>query len=132
MKILNILVPVALLAVGVGCRSGKTQTVSRTTTTTQRISQTTESQQNAPPTVVQEEPKSSAPQQFTVNNLTYTIETIPNPTLTPTSREGDDAKHVYSSNIIAVYVHTNNNPTVKAINATETAAPTNNSEPQNK
>ena len=131
MKTLNILVLVALLVVGVGCRSSETHTVSRTSTT-QRITQTTESQQNAPPTVVQEESKPSATQQFTVNNLTYTIQTIPNPTLTPTSREVDDTKHVYSSNIIAVYVHTNNNVTVNSIDATATPEPPNNSQPQNK
>jgi hypothetical protein len=130
MKILNILISVALLMVGVGCRSSETHTAS--TTTTRRISQTTESQQNAPPTVVQEEPKPAAPQQFTVNNLTYTIETIPNPTLTPTSREGDDTQHVYSSNIIAVRVHTNNNVTVNSIDAAATPASASNSQPQNK
>jgi len=132
MKTLKILVPVALLVVGVGCRSSETHTMSRTSTTTQQITQAAESQQNAPPAIAQEEPKPSTVEEFTVNNLTYTIKTIPNSRLTPTSREGDDTKHVYSSNIIAVYVHTNNNPTVNSINATEMPVPANNSQPQNK
>src|SRR5689334_12406339 len=124
MKILNILVPMALLVVGVGCRSSETHSVSRTTTT-QPVSQTADSQQNAPPNVVQQEPKPMSVQEFTVNNITYTVKTIPNPTLTPTSREGDGTKHVYSSNIIAVYVRTNDNLTVNSIDATEIPAPAN-------
>ena len=37
--------------------------------------------------------------------VTYTVEMIPNPRLSATSREGDDSGAVYSSNIVAVYVH---------------------------
>jgi hypothetical protein len=38
---------------------------------------------------------------------TYTVELIPTPRLTPTSREGDKSNVVYSSNIVAVYLNTN-------------------------
>jgi hypothetical protein len=37
--------------------------------------------------------------------VTYTVELIPNPRLSATSREGDKPGEVYSSNIVAVYVH---------------------------
>lgn len=37
---------------------------------------------------------------------TYTVELIPTPRLTPTSREGDKSNVVYSSNIVAVYLDT--------------------------
>ncbi len=37
----------------------------------------------------------------------YTIELIPNPQLTATSREGDNRTVVYSKNIVAVYLRTN-------------------------
>ena len=39
------------------------------------------------------------------SEVTYTVEIIPNPHLSATSREGDKSGEVYSSNIIAVYVH---------------------------
>jgi len=74
-------------------------------------------QENAPPAIAPEELKPTNVQQFTTDKATYTVETIPNPRLTPTSREGDKADHVYSSNIIAVYVHTNNGVTVNATNS---------------
>ena len=38
-------------------------------------------------------------------DVTYTVEMIPNPRLSATSREGDKSGEVYSSNIVAVYVH---------------------------
>ncbi len=37
----------------------------------------------------------------------YTVDLIPNPQLTPTSREGDNRPIIYSSNIVAVYLRTN-------------------------
>lgn len=39
------------------------------------------------------------------SDVTYTVEMIPNPRLSATSREGDDSGAIYSSNIVAVYVH---------------------------
>ena len=36
-----------------------------------------------------------------------TVELIPNPQLTPTSREGDRSNVVYSDNIVAVYLNSN-------------------------
>jgi hypothetical protein len=39
------------------------------------------------------------------SQVTYTVEIIPNPRLSATSREGDKPGEVYSSNIVAVYVH---------------------------
>jgi hypothetical protein len=40
-----------------------------------------------------------------VPQVTYTVESIPAPHLSATSREGDKPGPVYSSNIIAVYAH---------------------------
>jgi hypothetical protein len=49
---------------------------------------------------------------------TYTVEILPAPRpLTPTSREGDKSRVVYSSNIAAVYLNTN------GVNASLTNAP---------
>jgi hypothetical protein len=39
------------------------------------------------------------------SQVTYTVEIIPNPRLSATSREGDKSGEVYSSNIVAVYIH---------------------------
>jgi hypothetical protein len=49
------------------------------------------------------------------SQVTYTVEMIPNPRLSATSREGDTPGAVYSSNIVAVYVH---NPTNNSAGAT--------------
>jgi hypothetical protein len=125
MKILYLLIPAAAIAIGAGCQSGGTRTISRTTTTTQTV-QTTAPQQNAPPAVVQQEPKPGIVQQFTTDKATYTVETIPNTRLTPTSREGDNADRVFSSNIIAIYVHTNNGATMNSTNATAIPTPADN------
>jgi hypothetical protein len=43
------------------------------------------------------------------SQVTYTVEMIPNPRLSATSREGDKPSDVYSSNIVAVYVHNSTN-----------------------
>jgi PBP1b-binding outer membrane lipoprotein LpoB len=115
MKILNLLIPVIVFTGG--CQSEQPRTASPTSTTTQ-TAQATAPQQNAPPAVVQQEPQPTSVQQVTTGNATYTIETIPNTRLTPTSREGDKADRVYSSNIIAVYVHTNTGVTMNSTNAT--------------
>jgi len=130
MKILNFLIPAVLVAFGAGCQSEPTRTASHTTTTTHTVV-TTAPQQNAPPAVVQQEPQPTNIQQFTTDKATYTVETIPNTRLTPTSREGDNADHIYSSNIIAVYVHTNNAATVNSTNATVVPTPANNPQPEN-
>ena len=126
MKKSFLLIPVALVTLAVGCQSEQPRTISRTSTTTQTV-QTTAPQQNAPPAVVQQEPQPSNVQQFTTDKATYTVETIPNTRLTPTSREGDKADHIYSSNIIAVYVHTNA-VTVNSTNSTAVPAPVENPE----
>lgn len=47
----------------------------------------------------------------------YTVETIPNPRLSPTSREGDKQTEVYSSNIIAVHVYPRNGGMIRATNS---------------
>jgi len=39
------------------------------------------------------------------SQVTYTVEIIPNSRLSATSREGDKPGEVYSSNIVAVYIH---------------------------
>lgn len=131
MKILNLLIPVALVAVGAGCQSSRTQTSSRTSTTVQ-TAQTSAPRQNAPPAAAEQESKGTVIQQFKTDKATYTVETIPNTRLTPTSREGDKADHVYSSNIIAVYVHTNSGVTVGSTNATLVPTPVSNPQPGNK
>ncbi len=131
MKILNLLIPVALVAFGAGCQSSRTQTRSRTSTTVQ-TAQTSAPQQNAPPVVAEQESKGSVIQEFKTDKATYTVETIPNTRLTPTSREGDKADHVYSSNIIAVYVHTNNEVSVASTNATLLPTPVSTSQPAGK
>ncbi len=131
MKILYLLIPAAAVAIGAGCQSGQTRTMTRTTTTTTQISHPIASQQNAPPAVVQQESKPGNVLQFTTDKATYTIETIPSTRLTPTSREGDRADPIYSSNIIAVYVHTNNGVRVNS-NATAIPAPANNPQPESK
>jgi len=125
MKTWNTLIPVALLAVGFGCRSNEPHAVSRASTATQETVQTVDSQQNAPPAVAKQEPAATTIQQFTTNNVTYTIQSIPNSRLTPTSREGDKANAVYSSNIIAVQVRTNNSSTANPSNDAANPAPEN-------
>jgi len=132
MKIFNTVVPIALLVVAAGCQSDETRTVSRSATATERVAQTLAPPQNAPPTVVQQEPNPTTIQQVTTDKATYTIKTIPNPRLTPTSREGDESNHIYSSNIIAVYVQTNNAVTVSSTNAPAVPTVGINSPPQNK
>jgi hypothetical protein len=79
---------------------------------------------------VPSEPKPTSVQQFVTDKATYTVEVLPgpSPTLTPTSREGDKAAHVFSSNIIAVHVHTNDAATVTSPNAT--GVPTEEKQPE--
>jgi hypothetical protein len=75
MNISKVLAAFAVLVVGVGCQSNHT---------------------HAPSSV-----QTAAPEP----EVTYTVEMIPNPHLSATSREGDKSGEVYSSNIVAVYVH---------------------------
>jgi hypothetical protein len=125
MKTWSIFILAALSAVGFGCRSNEPRVVTSTSTTTQQITHTAGSQQNAPPAAAQQEPEGTTIQQFTTNNVTYTIQSIPNSRLTPTSREGDKANAVYSSNIIAVQVRTNNFSTANPSNDATNPAPEN-------
>ena len=122
MKILNIFLPVALAAIAAGCQSPKPDVAHNNSAMPQ---------QNAPPDIARQDLKPTNVQQITTDNVTYTIETLPNPKLTPTSREGDQSNHIYSSNIIAVYVHTNSAVTLGSTNATSIPAPANNPQPQN-
>ena len=121
MKTLYILTPMALLAFCAGCQSSRPSSKSQVSTSTQ----TAQLQQNAPPAVLPEALSAAPIRQFTTGNVTYTIESIPNTRLTPTSREGDRSGAVYSSNIIAVYVHTNNSVTIGGTNATLIPTPAN-------
>jgi hypothetical protein len=130
MKISNTFILLTLIAGSFGCRSYAPPTVSRTTTTTQQITQIAQLQDNAPPASAQEQSAPVTLDEFTTNNVTYTIQSIPNPRLTPTSREGDGSKQIYSSNIIAVHVRTNN-VTENSIDSPAAGA-SDNSEPQNK
>ena len=132
MKIFNTVIPVALLVVAAGCQSGHTRTASQSSVKSQPTAQTPPPPQNAPPAIAQQELKPTSIQEIKTDKVTYTIETIPSPRLTPTSREGDKAGQIYSSNIIAVYVHTNDNVTVSSTNATLIPAPANNPPPQSK
>jgi len=125
MKTRNFFILAALMVVGFGCRSNEPREVSSTSTTTRQNAQTTETQQNASPVIASQKPEATTIQQFTTNNVTYTIRSIPNSRLTPTSREGDKANAVYSSNIIAVQVRTNNSLTVNPSNDATNPAPGN-------
>ncbi len=127
MKISNCLIAFAAVAIGAGCRSGETHHVATTTTTTRRVTV-----QAAPPQ--QEANTSSAPQQGpgvvvaqgSNSNFDYRVEMIPNSRLSATSREGDNSKTIYSSNIIGVYVHPHN----AATNAPAAPIPGDNSAPE--
>jgi len=112
MKTWNTFLLVALLAVGFGCRSNEPHVAS----TTRETVQTVDSKPSVPPAVAEQEPGTTTIEQLSTNNVTYTIQSIPNSRLTPTSREGDQANEIYSSNIIAVRVHTNNPSAVNSTN----------------
>jgi hypothetical protein len=77
MKMVNLIAILGVFAIGTGCESARDQ------------------ESNA----VVKPASSPAP--------TYTVELLPNPQLSPTSREGDKSGVVYSSNIVAVYLNTN-------------------------
>jgi hypothetical protein len=126
------LTALALLTIGVGCQSDNGRTVSQASATTTRITESAAPQPAAEPVAMTPaEPKPTSVQQIVTDKATYTIETIPNTRLTPTSREGDKPDRVYSSNIIAVYVRTNSGVTVTSTNAV--AVPISNiSQPEHK
>jgi hypothetical protein len=114
MKISNCLFTLAVLAIGAGCQSAHTDASSRSSSSsdvTQTSEVSTQTAEGAPAqhgTIVQ---------QGSTPDVNYTIEMIPNPRLTATSREGDKPTEVYSSNIIAVYVHPKQGVTVTSTNS---------------
>ena len=59
----------------------------------------------------------------------YAIETIPNPRLSATAREGDKPNEVYSSNIIAVYIHPRNGAAISSANSPAVSNDENTTEP---
>ena len=152
MKSLNIFIPLVLILIGVGCQSDNPRTVSHTSTTTQRqVTQTTMQQQvttqpqvtqtttlqsaapAAPVALAPTEPKPISSREVVTDKATYTIDVLPGPSpkLTPTSREGDKASHVYSSNIIAVHVRTNSPASAGSTNVIDVPTPANNPQPPN-
>jgi hypothetical protein len=112
MKISHNLIGFAVLMVGAGCQSSNHPAVSSTTTTRQTV-RTTASEAPAPETGSEVK----TVQQGSIGNVDYTIQMIPNTRLSATSREGDKATEVYSSNIIAVYVQPHQGVKVSSTNA---------------
>ena len=103
MKTSNILIPLVAIALCSGCQSHEAGTASRTPVASQPVTRNPSPQEGAASTVVQ--PSGPTRQVISTANAEYTIESIPNPHLSATSREGDNNTNaVYSSNIIAVYV----------------------------
>lgn len=132
MKISNILFPLVLIAMAVGCQSHPTQTVSTTTTVTRKVTQTPAMMENASVSPAQQTATNGGPQQIITDTAIYTIETIPNPRLSATSREGDKMNEVYSSNIIAVHVQPRYGATVNSTNSSTPPSPEINPQPQSK
>jgi hypothetical protein len=114
MKTSNCLIFLAVLVIGAGCRSADTPEHVTTSSTSQKVVQTTVSPSAQSSTA---EPVGQTVEQGTVGDYTYTVQMIPNQRLTATSREGDKPTEVYSSNIIAVYVHPKNGVTVSSTNS---------------
>jgi len=131
MKISNCLIALAVMVVGAGCRSADTH-VASTTATSQQAVQTSPPRQAAQASVPQQDSGASTVQRGSAGDLDYTVQVIPNAPLTATSREGDKPKEVYSSNIIAVYVHPRNGVTVNSTNSPAVPNPPNNPEPARK
>jgi hypothetical protein len=115
MKTSNCLIALAVLVAGAGCRSTDTHSQVTTSSTSERSIQTT----SPAPDQSSAAEAGQTVQQGTVGDYTYTVKVIPNQRLSATSREGDKPAEVYSSNIIAVYVHPRNGVTV---NSTDSAA----------
>jgi hypothetical protein len=120
MKIISYsFVTLAVLVFNSGCRTGDTHATSRSTTQTTQTVRTETTRQTASEANPQREGQAGGTivQQGSTGDSTYTIEMIPNPRLTATSREGDKPTEVYSSNIIAVYVHPKEGVKVSSTNA---------------
>jgi hypothetical protein len=132
MKISNTLFALAVLAIATGCRTGEERTASSTSTSSRQITETSSGQRSTPVSNDPQEAAILAQGRVLVDDPDYTVETIPNPHLSPTSREGDKLNQVYSSNIIAVYVHPRNGVTVVSTNSTAIPVPANNPQPQKK
>jgi hypothetical protein len=113
MKISNCLIPLAVIVAGFGCRSADNH-IASTTDTSQETVQTAET---------------SKVLRGSTGDFDYTVEMIPNPRLSATSREGDKPGEVYSSNIIAVYVHPRNGVTISSTNSPAVPSPENTTEP---
>jgi hypothetical protein len=113
MKTSNCLITLAILAAADGCRSADTDARVTSSSTSQRVVQTTAPQSEQASAA---EPVGQTVQQGTVGNYIYTVEVIPNQRLSATSREGDKSTEVYSSNIIAVYVHPRNGTAADSTN----------------
>ena len=119
MKALNIFTPLVLIAVAAGCKTHEGPSVSSRRTVSPQMTQiSAPSQQATSTSTAQQVAADGAPQQIVTDKAVYTIKVIPNPRLSATSREGDKANaEVYSSNIIAVYVHPRNGATVNSTNS---------------
>jgi hypothetical protein len=116
MKALNILIPLILISMAVGCKSHEAQTVSSASTISPQMTEAPLPPQRATASVPQPAATNGIPQQITTDKAIYTIRVLPNPRLSATSREGDKTNEVYSSNIIAVYVQPRNGVTVDSTN----------------
>lgn len=125
MKAFNILIPLVLTAIAAGCKSHEARAISSTGT----VSRVTQIPASAP--LEERTVANDAPQQIVTDKAVYTIKVLPNPRLSATSREGDKSNEVYSSNIIAVYVHPRNGVTVNSTNSSAAPSAGNNPAPQN-
>jgi len=130
MKALNLCITLVCLAVTAGCQSHKPQMVSDAPGATPQVAHTWLPQSETDPSA-QSELKPTIIEQFSTDDATYTIESIPNPTLTPTSREGDKMAPVYSTNIIGIFVHPKNGA-VRTNDRMGAAAPANTAAPPGK
>ena len=118
MKALNIFTPLVLIAVAAGCKTHEGPSVSSRRTVSPQMTQISAPSQATSTSTAQQAAVDGAPQQIVTDKAVYTIKVIPNPRLSATSREGDKANaEVYSSNIIAVYVHPRNGATVNSTNS---------------
>ena len=127
MKTSNCLIALAVLVAGAGCRS--TDSHPQASSTSERSIQTTASASAQPS---EAEPVGQKVQEGTVGDYTYTVEVIPNQRLSATSREGDKPTEVYSSNIIAVYVHPRKGVTVSSTNSAALVSEANTTQPAKK
>jgi hypothetical protein len=131
MKALHILIPITL-ALAAGCKSHDARTASSTSTVVSQEVQTRVASQEVPTATAHGTVTNGAPQQIITDKAIYTIEVIPNPHLSATSREGDKTNEVYSSNIVAVYVHPRDGATVNSTNLPAAPGAENNPSPESK